>query len=112
MNKMDIKQLTPEKKLELIEAGKIFCLATLLTGITKKTVNAIFCKATLVFAIVTIIMFIYDLFGNVTHFDRYLILSTVFVFYECIVFVLKNKTNLNINGNVGFSKNINKTGGV
>jgi len=108
MNKDEIEKLTPEQKLELVEHGKLFCVITLFTGIVKKTVNAIFCKATLVFAIVTIIMFAYDLFSSTTHFDRYLILAGVFVFYECIVYLLKNKTNINFSGSGSVSKNINK----
>jgi len=112
MNKNDIAKLTPEEKAALIEAGKIFCLTTLLTGIIKKLVNAFFCKATLVFGITTTIMIIKDLFPSNVHFTGYIIMACIFIFYESIVFLLKNKTNLNLNGNFGLTKNINKTGGV
>ena len=108
MSKDDIEALNIEEKYFLVESGKIFSIITLITGICKKLINIIFCKCTWVFTLVTIIMINNDLFKNLAHFNGYLILAGVFIFYEGLVFLLKNKTNVNINGSFGFSKNINK----
>lgn len=93
-------------KEELVEKGHLFCRHTFLVGIIRKIVNIIFCKATAVFALITAIMFEKDLFYDFTHWIGFLVFAGVFLFYECLVFLLKNKTNININANAGL--NINK----
>jgi len=104
------ESLTLEEKFILIESGKRFCIYTLFIGILRKIINMIFCKSTLALGIFLLFVSLHDEKGNFnnTRVLYFVIFLIVFVFYECLVFLLKNKTTVNFNTNAGITLSKNK----
>jgi len=102
MSNEEVNELTIEQKKYLIDQGNIFCLTTFLTGILKRTILMIFCKATLAIALFIIFK---DTFKCTEDRIIFAILLAVFIFYEAIEHVIKYKTSINVNANAGFNLN-------
>jgi len=102
--------LSLEERFVLVESGKRFCVSTFFVGLLKKLVNMFICKATL--ALVAFLYFVplRNTGGDIdnTRVWCLVIFLVVFIFYECLVFILKNKTTVSFNASAGLTLSKNK----
>jgi len=120
MNKDEIKNLSKEEKLELVNNGNLFCKQKFRTGLTKKLVNFFFevmLSAEFLVWVVFTVLFIFALFkfnlAAVTWIWLvYFGISVIFIIARSIRVVLEQKTTLAIQANATASVTTAITGSI
>jgi len=104
MSGKEVKELTFEQRMEMIEKGHLFCPRTWFTGWVRKVSGIIFSKEFLVWFLVTVACWQYDLLNkDFQHFVGYLIFSAVFIFAASLRILLETKTEVKVEAKVGAS---------
>jgi len=120
MGKDEVKELSTEERLKLIQSGSLFCGQKFLTGLVKKFINFIFetiCSSEfIVFAIFSVAffsaLFIFNFATAVWLWGIYAGVGVIFIIARSIRIVLEQKTTLAIQANATASVTTAITGSV
>ena len=120
MSKNEVKELSAEERLKLVQAGNLFCGQKFLTGLVKKFINFIFetiCSSEfIVFLLFTIAFFIailhFELIKEPWLWGIYGGMGVIFMIARSIRVVLEQKTTLAIQANATANVTTAITGSV
>ena len=115
MSKDEVKQLSKEEKLTLVNSGNLFCIRTFLTGIARKFVNFIFetilSREFIVFIIV-MLFFLKEKEKPMWLWICFVSVGIVFIIAQALNYLLRNKTTLNIDHKTNLGASVALTGDV
>jgi len=99
MSKDEIKDLSKDEKLTLVNAGNIFCIRKFATGLVKKVINFIFeiiLSAEFLVWMIFTIAFFHETTKEMWMWIAYGLIAIVFILAKPLKHLIKEKTNLNI----------------